>query len=112
MATSATKQCELKKQRLVEKYRPQRDALKKRLTQLRAMLDVENEDVESIYVEMEGLQAKLDALPRNSKPTRLRNRCRLTGRPRGYYRRFGLSRNMLRLYAMMGLIPGIRKSSW
>ena len=55
---------------------------------------------------------KLQALPRNANPTRLRNRCALTGRPRGFYRKFGLGRNKLREYAMRGEIPGIVKASW
>jgi small subunit ribosomal protein S14 len=55
---------------------------------------------------------KLQALPRNANKTRLRNRCALTGRPRGYYRKFGLGRNKLREYAMRGEIPGIVKASW
>ena len=50
--------------------------------------------------------------PRNSAKTRVRNRCAITGRPRGYYRHFGLSRNMLREYAGMGLLPGVIRSSW
>jgi small subunit ribosomal protein S14 len=55
---------------------------------------------------------KLQQLPRNANPTRLRNRCALTGRPRGYFRKFGLSRNKLREYAMRGEVPGIVKASW
>jgi small subunit ribosomal protein S14 len=55
---------------------------------------------------------KIQALPRNASPTRLRNRCALTGRPRGYFRKFGLGRNKLREYAMRGEIPGIVKASW
>ena len=55
---------------------------------------------------------KIQQLPRNSNPTRLRNRCALTGRPRGYFRKFGLARNKLREYAMRGEIPGIVKASW
>ena len=55
---------------------------------------------------------KLQQLPRNANPTRLRNRCALTGRPRGYFRKFGLGRNKLREYAMRGEIPGIVKASW
>jgi len=51
-------------------------------------------------------------LPRNSSPVRRRNRCRNTGRPRGYYRKFGLGRNKLREAAMRGDIPGLVKSSW
>ena len=55
---------------------------------------------------------KLQALPRDSSPSRQRNRCRLTGRPHGYYRKFGLSRNKLREAAMRGDVPGLRKASW
>jgi small subunit ribosomal protein S14 len=57
-------------------------------------------------------RAKLQALPRNSSPVRLRNRCALTGRPRGVYRKFGLGRSKLRDIAMRGEIPGIVKASW
>jgi small subunit ribosomal protein S14 len=59
-----------------------------------------------------GLVMKLAALPRNSARTRIRNRCELTGRPRGYYRKFKLSRNMLREFGGKGLIPGLVKASW
>jgi len=55
---------------------------------------------------------KLQALPRNSSPVRLRNRCALTGRPRGTYRKFGLGRIKVREFAMRGEIPGIVKASW
>ena len=55
---------------------------------------------------------KLQALPRNANPTRLRNRCLITGRPRGVYSKFGLGRNKLREYAMRGEVPGIVKASW
>ncbi|MBI5889282.1 MAG: 30S ribosomal protein S14 [Nitrosomonadales bacterium] len=55
---------------------------------------------------------KLQALPRNSSPVRLRNRCALTGRPRGTFRKFGLGRTKLREYAMRGEIPGVVKASW
>lgn len=55
---------------------------------------------------------KLQKLPRNASPTRLRNRCSLTGRPRGVYRKFGLSRGKLRDIAMAGEVPGITKASW
>ena len=54
----------------------------------------------------------LQQLPRNSSPCRLKNRCQLTGRARGYYRRFGISRIMLRELALLGQIPGVRKASW
>jgi len=55
---------------------------------------------------------KLQALPRNSSPVRLRNRCALTGRPRGVFSKFGLGRTKLREYAMRGEIPGVVKASW
>jgi small subunit ribosomal protein S14 len=55
---------------------------------------------------------KMAEIPRNANPTRVRNRCALTGRPRAYYRRFGLARVMLRDLAVRGLIPGVVKSSW
>ena len=55
---------------------------------------------------------KMAELPRNGNPTRIRNRCALTGRPRAYYRKFGLARVMLRDLANRGLIPGLTKSSW
>ena len=57
-------------------------------------------------------QTKIQNLPRNSAPTRLRNRCQVTGRSRGFYRDFGLSRHVLRKYAQEGLLPGLVKSSW
>lgn len=60
----------------------------------------------------EGDYEGLQKLPRNSSPVRQRNRCALTGRPRGYIRRFGISRIKLRDMALDGLIPGVRKSSW
>jgi len=55
---------------------------------------------------------QLQQLPRNASPTRVRNRCKLTGRPRGVYRKFGLGRNKLREIAMRGEIPGMTKASW
>jgi len=57
-------------------------------------------------------QKKLQKLPRDASPVRLRNRCALTGRPHGYYRKFGLSRTKLRETTMRGEIPGVRKASW
>ena len=60
----------------------------------------------------EGKWDELDKLPRNSNPIRLHNRCQLTGRPKGYMRRFGICRNAFRLLALDGKIPGITKASW
>lgn len=57
-------------------------------------------------------RAQLQKLPRNASPVRLRNRCALTGRPRGVFRKFGLARNKLREIAMRGEIPGVTKASW
>lgn len=54
----------------------------------------------------------LDMLPKNASPVRLKNRCQLTGRPRGYIRYFGVSRNIFRDMALQGKIPGVRKASW
>jgi len=60
----------------------------------------------------EAARLRLQKLPRDASPTRMRNRCSLTGRPRGYFRKFGLARNKLRELAMRGEIPGITKASW
>ena len=62
--------------------------------------------------ERDAARAALQKLPRDASPVRLRNRCRLTGRPRGVFRKFGLARNKLRDIAMRGEIPGIIKASW
>lgn len=59
-----------------------------------------------------GDYAALDLLPKNASPVRLKNRCQLTGRPRGYMRYFGISRIMFRDMALNGLIPGVKKASW
>ena len=62
--------------------------------------------------ERQTAQEKLQALPRDASPVRLRNRCSITGRPHGYYRKFGLARNKLRESTMRGEIPGLSKASW
>ena len=64
------------------------------------------------YEARQMFRLKLEKLPKNSNPNRVRNRCNLTGRPRAYYRRFGLSRISLREMASNGLIPGVTKASW
>jgi len=64
------------------------------------------------YEEKEEAVLKMQKLPRNASPVRMRNRCSLTGRPKGYYRKFGLGRNKLREAAMRGDIPGLVKASW
>ena len=64
------------------------------------------------YEEKQEAILQLQKMPKNASPTRLRNRCSLTGRPKGYYRKFGLGRNKLREAAMRGDIPGLVKASW
>ncbi len=89
MAKEGVKAREIKRQRLVAKYADKRAALK-------AAGDFEG----------------LDKLPKNSSPVRLHNRCKLTGRPRGYMRTFGISRVTFRDMALAGKIPGVTKASW
>jgi small subunit ribosomal protein S14 len=89
-----------KRKKMVEKYAHKREALK---------AEFENAETQQ---ERLAIHRKLQQLPRNSAPTRVRNRCWLTGRPRGYYRDFGLCRNALREMAHQGLLPGVVKSSW
>ncbi len=89
MAKESMKAREVKRQKLVEKY-----------AEKRAKLKAENDS--------EGLQK----LPKNSNPIRMHNRCKLTGRPRGYIRQFGISRISFREMASKGLIPGVKKASW
>jgi small subunit ribosomal protein S14 len=76
-----------------------------------ALLDVIR-DAKAQDEDREAAREKLQKLPRDASPTRLRNRCALTGRPRGVYRKFGLGRNKLRDLAMRGEVPGVIKASW
>jgi small subunit ribosomal protein S14 len=78
----------------------------------RARLKAVIRNVNSSDDERQLAQAKLNALPRDSSPARKRNRCAITGRPHGVYRKFGLGRNKLREAAMNGEIPGLTKASW
>jgi small subunit ribosomal protein S14 len=89
MAREAIKARERKRERLVAKYAAKRAALKEA-----------------------GDYRALDALPKNSSPVRLHNRCKLTGRPKGYMRKFGINRVTFREMASNGLIPGVTKASW
>jgi small subunit ribosomal protein S14 len=89
MAKESMKAREVKRERLVEKFADKRAALKE-------------------AGDYEGLQK----LPKNASPVRMHNRCKLTGRPKGYMRQFGLSRVTFREMALNGLIPGVKKSSW
>lgn len=79
---------------------------------IRARLKKVTMDKKASMEERFEAQLKLAKLPRNSARIRLRNRCQITGRPRGYYRRFGLSRILLRELASSGDLPGVKKSSW
>jgi small subunit ribosomal protein S14 len=89
MAKESMKAREVRRAKLVQKYAAKRAQLK-----------------------ADGDYVALSLLPRNSNPIRLRNRCKLTGRPRGYIRQFGLSRITFRRWLLKGLIPGVRKASW
>ena len=89
MAKESMKAREVKRKKLVDKYAAKREELKKA-----------------------GDWDALQKLPRNSSKVRLRNRCKLTGRPRGYMSTFGVSRNVFRDMALFGLIPGVTKASW
>ena len=89
MAKESMKAREVKRAKLVEKYAEKRARLK-----------------------AEGDYVGLSRLPRNSNPIRLHNRCKLTGRPKGYMRQFGISRITFREMASAGLIPGVKKASW
>lgn len=112
MAKKSLRERELKRARLEEKYREKVQGIKTELQTCYAVLENQSGDVEEVYGKIDKLQEDLQKIPRNATKKRKRNRCELTGRPRGYYRKFRLSRNMLRKLAMMGLIPGIRKASW
>lgn len=101
MAKRAMINRELKRSRLVNRYGSKR-------AKLRAM----TKDVTLSDEERRQARLKLNMMPRDSSPSRLRNRCKLTGRPHGYYRKFGLGRNKLREAAMRGDIPGLVKASW
>ncbi|MCC8035252.1 MAG: 30S ribosomal protein S14 [Rikenellaceae bacterium] len=89
MAKESMKAREVKRLKLVQRYAAKRAALK-----------------------AEGDQVGLSKLPRNSNPIRLHNRCKMTGRPKGYMRMFGISRIQFREMASKGLIPGVKKASW
>jgi small subunit ribosomal protein S14 len=101
MAKKSMIQRELKRTKLVAKHAAKRAALKATIR-----------DVNSTDDQREVAQAKLNALPRDASPSRQRNRCAITGRPHGVYRKFGLARNKLREAAMNGEIPGLTKASW
>ncbi len=101
MAKVSMVQRELKRAKLVEKFAAKR-------AELKAIIANPGSSEEEQW---DALQ-KLQKLPRDASPVRQRNRCRATGRPHGFYNKFGLSRNALRKAAMRGDVPGLRKSSW
>jgi small subunit ribosomal protein S14 len=92
---------EIKREKLAKKYATKRAELKKIISSQTAS-----------YEDKMDAAVKLQKLPRDSSPSRQRNRCELSGRPRGVYRKFGLGRNMLRKATMNGDVPGLRKASW
>ena len=101
MAKLALINREEKRRKMVEKFAAKRAALQ-------AIID----DVSRSEEERFEARLKLQALPRNASPVRLRNRCQLTGRPRGVFRKFGLGRSKLRDFVMRGEVPDVTKASW
>lgn len=89
-----------------------RKVLVERYAERRAELTAIIKDPETTYDEKRVAYQAIAKLPRDSSATRYRNRCGITGRPRGYFRKFGMSRNALRLLAHNGELPGVRKASW
>ncbi|ART63617.1 30S ribosomal protein S14 [Kushneria marisflavi] len=101
MAKKSMVERERKRAELVDKYAARR-------AELKAIISNVNSSDEERF----DAQLQLQKLPRDSSPVRQRNRCRVTGRPHGYYNKFGLGRNKLREAAMRGDVPGLTKSSW
>ncbi|MBM3350361.1 MAG: 30S ribosomal protein S14 [Betaproteobacteria bacterium] len=101
MAKTCMTERELKRRATVAKYAAKRAALE-------AIVNDEKAAPEARYE----ARLKIQALPRNSSPVRLRNRCSLTGRPRGVFSKFGIARNKLRDLMMSGQVPGVTKASW
>ena len=101
MAKLALINRELKRRKTVEKYKAKRASL------LEILHNVKTSDEDR-----DAARAQFQARPRNASPARLRNRCSITGRPRGVYRKFGLGRNKLRELALRGEVPGVIKASW
>ncbi|SDI72258.1 30S ribosomal protein S14 [Propionivibrio dicarboxylicus] len=101
MAKLALINREAKRRKMVEKFKAKREALE-------AIVNDESRSEEDRYE----ARLKIQALPRNSSSVRLRNRCQLTGRPRGVFRKFGLGRSKLRDFVMRGEVPGMTKASW
>ena len=100
MAKESMKAREVKRAKMVARYAAKRAALKKVIAT--------SEDAAERYEAARALQA----IPKNANPIRLHNRCKVTGRPKGYIRQFGISRIQFREMASAGLIPGVKKASW
>jgi small subunit ribosomal protein S14 len=101
MAKLSMKNREQRRIDLVKKMKTKRDTLRDKIKNM-SLSDEERD----------AARLALQKMPRDSSPTRVRNRCRITGRSRGYYRKFGLSRSKLRKAAMRGDVPGLVKASW
>jgi small subunit ribosomal protein S14 len=101
MAKTSMVNREVRRTKLVARYAKKRAELKATIT-----------DPNSSFEVQQDAMFRLQKLPRDSSPARQRNRCAITGRPRGFYRKFGLGRNKLREAAMRGDVPGLRKASW
>ena len=101
MAKTSMVNRDVKRKKLVKQYAGKRAELKKIISSTTAS-----------YEEKEAVVVKLQKLPRDSSPARVRNRCELTGRSRGVYSKFGLGRSKLREATMRGDVPGLRKASW
>ena len=123
MAKESMKAREVRRAKLVAKYAEKRAALATNLARLtsRAKLVAKYAEKRAALKQIvrtgdpaEAFEAaqKLQELPKNSNPIRMHNRCKLTGRPKGYIRQFGISRIQFREMASNGLIPGIKKASW
>ena len=105
MAKKSMIQREIKRKRLVNRFIKKRLVIKQKLKKVISGSDIS-------YEETIKLQEKLQLFPRNSLPIRIKNRCWKTGRSRGYYRDFGLSRHVVREMAHEGILPGVIKASW
>jgi small subunit ribosomal protein S14 len=101
MAKTSMVNRDIKRAKLVKKHAAKRAELKKIIA-----------NPKSSYEEKAEAQTKLQKMPRDASPSRVRNRCALTGRSRGVYQKFGLGRNKLREATMKGDVPGLRKASW
>ena len=101
MAKKSMVNRDLKRTKIVKKYAVRRLELKRKIA-----------NPKTSYEERAAAQVSLQKLPRDASPTRQRNRCALSGRPRGVYRKFGLARTKLREATMRGDVPGLRKASW